>query len=138
MYHSVLVDNQYLFGNIILEAIPHPNGILGVVLQWASVLCHYLGGSLFFVVALPFLYILYDRRFGIKLVFALLASGLINSLLKFFLMSDRPVGLSTMFSHIQRTVHESSYGFPSGHSQISILLWGMVFLHFKKKLFVKF
>lgn len=134
MEHTVLYDNNYLFGNLIIEGIPHPAGIIGLILKYLSVVCHFAGGTIFFVVLLPFIYICYDKRFGIKLGFALLTSGIINGFFKFIGHSYRPIGLSDSILAVQDTlIKETSFGFPSGHSHVSILIWGLLFIYFKNR-----
>ncbi len=127
------IDNEYLFGNIILEAIPHPENIIGSLLKTLTIICHYAGGISFWVVALPLAYLFLDRKFSIKIAMALFSTGIINGLLKFYFQSPRPFGLSSQFQEVQRYVSESSFGVPSGHSHVSILVWGIVFLDFQHK-----
>jgi membrane-associated phospholipid phosphatase len=127
------IDNAYLFGNIILETIPHPDNIIGLLLNILTIICHYAGGISFWVVALPLAYLFLDRKFSIKVALALFSTGIINGLLKFYFQSPRPFGLSSQFQEIQKYVSESSFGVPSGHAHVSILVWGIVFLDFQNK-----
>lgn len=136
MEQHVLFENDFLFGNIILEAIPHPSNWIGEFLKYSSILCHVLGGDKFFIFLLPFVYLSYNRIFGIKLAIALLSSGIINGFAKYYFESVRPFGLSESILNSQGNfIKEASYGFPSGHTQISILIWGFLFLEFKNKYF---
>jgi membrane-associated phospholipid phosphatase len=124
-------QNQYLFGNIILEMIPHPNGFLGNLLNILTIICHYLAGISTFVLLIPIIYFFYNRKLGIKLAIAVLSTGIINGLQKFQFSSPRPIGLSAQYYEIQNQIKELSFGFPSGHAHISILVWGLFYIQFK-------
>jgi len=128
---QVPFENEYLFGNTFLEFIPHPTNWIGDVLDLLTIVCHYLGGITFFVILLPILYLFYDRRFASYLAYAVFSVGIINGLLKYFFMSPRPSNLSEKFISISSHVREYSFGLPSGHSHVSILVWGLFFFHFK-------
>lgn len=128
---QVPFQNEYLFGNVLLEAIPHPENFLGTILNIMTLVCHYMGGITFFVFSLPIVYLFYSRKFGSLLAYALFSTGIVNGLLKFFFESPRPTGLSEKFIEISSLVQEHSFGLPSGHSHVSILIWGLVFLEFK-------
>jgi membrane-associated phospholipid phosphatase len=128
---NVLIQNDLLFSNLLIEIIPHPTGIFGHVLNYLTIFCHYMAGIPVFIVLLPILYFFYNQRFGTKMGIAIMLTGISNGLLKFYSASPRPTGLSEKFYSLQDYVKESSFGFPSGHSHISILLWGMIFLQFK-------
>ncbi len=137
--HHVLFENAYLFGNLFLESIPHPSGTLGEILRLLSTLCHFMGGANFFVFLLPFVYFCYSRNFGIKLGIALLSTAFFNGLAKYLFESARPIDLSEAILAVQSDlIKESSFGFPSGHSHVSILVWGILFLEFKNKFFRAF
>jgi membrane-associated phospholipid phosphatase len=137
--HHVLFENGYLFGNLFLEAIPHPNGTLGEILRWLSTFCHFMGSANFFVFLLPLVYLCYNKNFGIKLGIALLSTAFFNGLAKYFFESARPTELTESILAVQSDlIKESSFGFPSGHSHVSILVWGILFLEFKNKFFRAF
>jgi len=137
--HHVLFENGYLFGNLFLEAIPHPTGTIGDILRWLSTLCHFMGGANFFVFLLPFVYLCYNRNFGIKLGVALLSTAFFNGLAKYMFESARPIDLPDSILAVQSDlIKETSFGFPSGHSHVSILVWGILFLEFKNKFFRAF
>ena len=131
MESDVLFQNEFLFGNTLLEWIPHPAGFLGNLLNILTIICHYFGGITVFIVSLPIFYFFYNSRFGIKLCMAVLSTGLINGLQKYFFMSPRPRDLSQQFIEISGFIKENSFGFPSGHAHISILVWGMIYLRFQ-------
>ena len=70
---NVLIQNDLLFGNILLELIPHPVGKLGTVLNFLTIFCHYLAGIPVFIILLPILYFFYNQRFGIQMAMAILS-----------------------------------------------------------------
>ncbi|MDX1958628.1 MAG: phosphatase PAP2 family protein [Leptospiraceae bacterium] len=131
MEPRVPFENEILFGNKFLESIPHPTGFLGDLINLIVIICHYLGAIGFFFALIPFTFYFYNRRFGVKLAVAVISTGIFNGLAKFFFKSPRPTNLSSQFDRIQTIIKEGSFGLPSGHSHVSILLWGMIFLHFK-------
>jgi membrane-associated phospholipid phosphatase len=124
-------QNDYIFGNLFLESIPHPQGMFGDLLNYFTILCHYMGGITFFLILVPILYFYYQKQFAIKIAAAILTTGLFNGLAKFYFQSPRPSGLSEQFTAIKSHINEGSFGLPSGHSHVSILVWGLIFLHFK-------
>lgn len=78
------------------------------------------GSELCVLVALPFIYWCVDRKKGIRISVAILVSVFLNQGLKTLTAQPRPydfepaLGLSS----------ETTYGFPSGHSQTSVVFWG--------------
>ena len=124
-------QNDYIFGNSLLEAIPHPDGILGSILYGLSVAAHFSGGPNFFTLFMPFILYFYSMRFGWKLMIAICSTGVFNGLAKFYFQSPRPHHLSQTFDQFQSQVHEGSFGLPSGHTQVSLGVWLLVFFEFK-------
>ncbi|MCB1189439.1 MAG: phosphatase PAP2 family protein [Leptospiraceae bacterium] len=128
--YSVFSDN-YLFGNGLLEKIPHPEGFLGGVFNILSFICHFMGGATFFAIFLPFLYLCFDRTLALKIGIGLLFSGFANGITKYFCENPRPSDLPLKIMKLQSHANETAFGFPSGHSHVSILVWGIFFLRFK-------
>ena len=80
-----------------------------------------------------------SKSFGIKLGIALLSTAFLNGLAKYLFESARPIDLSDAILAVQSDlIKETSFGFPSGHSHVSILVWGILFLEFKNKFFRAF
>jgi membrane-associated phospholipid phosphatase len=132
MEPKVPFENQYLFGNTFLEALPHPNNWIGDLFNFITLACHYMGGVPFFIVVLPILYFFYNRRFAVLVAIALFSTGIVNGLLKYLFASPRPSGLSEQFIAISSHVKEYSFGLPSGHAHVSILIWGLFLAEFKQ------
>ncbi|MGB9749899.1 MAG: phosphatase PAP2 family protein [Caldisericia bacterium] len=88
-----------------------------------------LGSLEFYLILISFLFFIFDDRKTIKILFLLMISYLINSLLKNIFKFPRPD------ENIVKPVYKESgggYGFPSGHSQNSLVLWLGLFYIFKK------
>ena len=138
MLHRVLFENEVLFGNAFLQSIPHPSGFLGEILKDLSIFCHFAGGITFFVFLLPFVYLCYSRLFGVQIALAALSTGIINGTMKIFGESARPLFISPEVEDLRKIANETSYGFPSGHAHVSVLIWGILFLQFKNIYFRTF
>ena len=83
----------------------------------------FLGSELFFLLVMPALYWCIDPVFGFRAGMMLVISGGLNSILKMFLHTPRPYWVD---SRVQALSSETSFGLPSGHSQNSAAIWGMV------------
>lgn len=127
MEFSVLYPDEFFFGNKILESLHYYDAILGPLFQFLSILWHYLGSNLFFIALLSLIYILYSPRIGTIVAVGLLSSGISNGLLKFFFKSPRPTGLDSNIFTFMEKAGEHAFGFPSGHCQSSVVVWGLLF-----------
>jgi glycerophosphoryl diester phosphodiesterase len=65
-------------------------------------------------------YWLWNRPLFLRLTLLVLASALINALLKDWLQDPRPAGI-----HLDTSVADS-WGMPSGHAQVALVLWGLL------------
>lgn len=81
----------------------------------------YLGSEYFYMLILPLLYWCIDRRRGHQLAFLFLVSMWLNGLLKDVANMPRP---SALFDGVQVLVRETSNGFPSGHAQGAMTVFG--------------
>ncbi|TGM57056.1 phosphatase PAP2 family protein [Leptospira adleri] len=120
-------QDSFWFGNGFLETLR--GTALDPALGWMSLLFHHLGGNLFFMILLSSVYIFWDRKLGIRLGIGLLSSGIVNGLAKAFFESPRPL-LAWMGPG---SLTEFAYGFPSGHVQSSVVIWGLIFLNTKSR-----
>ncbi|MCG6168470.1 phosphatase PAP2 family protein [Leptospira sanjuanensis] len=120
-------QDSFWFGETFLVSLR--GGGFDPVLGIVTLVFHHLGGNTFFMILLSSVYVLADRKLGIRLAFGLLTTGILNGLTKAFLESPRPnlpwIGPGNLT--------EGSYGFPSGHVQTSVVIWGLIFLHVKNK-----
>lgn len=77
----------------------------------------FLGQEEFFLLALPAIYWLYDKKLGRRLVYLLMLGTWTNEALKNLFRLPRPPASISL-------VEEAGYGLPSGHSQLGVMLWG--------------
>lgn len=74
-----------------------------------------LGEEYFYIFALALVFWCVDKRYGYKLSFALLFSGVVNGVVKSVVRAPRPIGTEGIRSLRVETATGSS--FPSGHTQ---------------------
>jgi glycerophosphoryl diester phosphodiesterase len=86
-----------------------------------------LGYARFFMLFLPLGYWLLDKRLFGRVGLVLLASGLLNSLLKELLQDPRPDSVPWLDD-----VDPTSFGMPSGHAQISVAVWGWIAVELRR------
>ena len=79
----------------------------------------FLGDADFFLLAIPLLYWLVHKRFGLEVAYLLVFSLTVNLALKSFFQLPRP----PMAMHL---VEQGGYGFPSGHSMNAVAMWGFI------------
>ncbi|WP_246052307.1 phosphatase PAP2 family protein [Leptospira idonii] len=96
----------------------------GSLFFFLSVICHYLGGTVFFLVLISFAYAFYNPKLGFELATGLLTSGLVIALGKFYFESPRPFPYPEAFG-------EKAFGFPSGHAYSAVVVWGLLAYRFK-------
>ncbi|MBM9501326.1 phosphatase PAP2 family protein [Leptospira sp. 201903071] len=121
-------QDSFWFGNGFLETL-RGTSLNASLLGWVSLLFHHLGGNLFFMILLSSVYIFWNRKLGIRLGVGLLTSGIVNGLAKAFFESPRPF-LAWMGP---ASLTEFAYGFPSGHVQTSVVIWGLILLNTKSR-----
>ena len=89
----------------------------------------FLGDTEFYLLAMPLLFWCIDTTLGIRIGIVLLASGGLNSILKFGFASPRPFWVS---SKVEPLVEATGFGFPSGHAQNAAGIWGLFAASSKK------
>ena len=102
---------------------------LGGWLELPMKLLSFLGTEEFFMFVLPLVYWCLDSRLGIRIAFILMLSIGINGALKLVFHGPRPYWYSP---DVKGLGSEASFGAPSGHSQNSFALWGMLAVWLKK------
>lgn len=92
--------------------------------QWRTPLFNYyflfaafLGQEEFFLITLPAVYWLYNKQVGRRLVYLLMLGAWTNEAFKNIFRLPRPPLAIAL-------VEEVGYGLPSGHAQLSVMLWG--------------
>ena len=95
----------------------------------------WLGYKDFLFLFVPFCYWFFDRKlFGIFTLFVFI-SALANAYLKDFFQDPRPENILNLDPYLSAL--GPSYGFPSGHAQLAVVIWGFIFLHTQNNL-IKF
>lgn len=93
------------------------------VLDYFFIFLSFLGTEEFFLVAVPLVYWLYEKRLGFALGVLFCSSAFLNNFLKGLFALPRPPATEV------RVLYASSgtgYGFPSGHAQNSTVFWGLL------------
>ncbi len=83
----------------------------------------FLGNELFFLVVMTGLYWCINSSLGIRVGLALLSTASLNSWLKSLFHGSRPYWFSDTIDSFSQ---ETSFGFPSGHSQSAVVVWGRI------------
>ena len=111
-----------------INSIRSPN--LTIFFQYVT----WLGYKDFLFLFVPFCFWFFDRKvFGTFTLFVFI-SALINTYFKDFFQDPRPdviLNIDPWASPV-----DLSYGFPSGHAQLAVVIWGFLFLN-TKNIFLK-
>jgi len=91
-----------------------------------------LGDELFYLLLFPFLLWCVDFYLGIRVGIIFLLSVYVNAGLKGIFQQPRPFDI---LAEIQK-VHASGYGFPSGHAQSSLIVWGSI-AYWEKQIWIR-
>jgi len=91
-----------------------------------------LGDELFYLLLFSFLLWCVDFYLGIRVGIIFLLSVYVNNGIKEIFQQPRPFDI---LPEIQK-VHASGYGFPSGHAQSSMVVWGSI-AYWKKQILIR-
>jgi membrane-associated phospholipid phosphatase len=103
---------------------------LGSWLTFPMKVFSFLGQEEFFILVLPALYWCIDSALGLRIFLMLMISNGANIFFKFVFHTPRP------FWYDQRAIpisHETTFGMPSGHAQVSASLFGYFMAFLKKR-----
>lgn len=100
-------------------------GFLEVILK----ILDFAGDELFYIAALGLIYWAFNKRLGIRMIFALISIGIVNSFVKDLFSSPRPYDVSEAVNEL---FTEDSYGVPSGHVALSMMVWGYLAYSLRK------
>ncbi len=89
----------------------------------------FLGSEEFFLLVLPALYWSVDAALGLRVGMILLFSSWLNGLFKLMFAAPRPYWVSAA---VKPLTVEASFGFPSGHAQIGVGVWGTLAARLQK------
>lgn len=93
-------------------------GFLEVILK----ILDFAGDELFYIAAFGLIYWAFNKRLGIRMIFALITIGLVNFFVKDFFARPRPYEIAPDL--VKNIFTEESYGLPSGHVAVSMMVWG--------------
>ncbi len=100
----------------------------------------YLGEPIVFIVMVAVLFIMYDKKFAKNLALSLVFTVYLNEFFKNIFMDPRPattnIDLDEITPENPTGLVETSYGFPSGHTQSAIGTWGYIAYDFRKRLYI--
>jgi len=103
---------------------------LSPALDWPFTLFTLLGDEAFFLLFLPFVYWVLDRSLGSRLTVLVLLSAYLNLVAKVLAGQPRPFDLAPGIALIGEAI---GGGFPSGHTQNSVVLWGYLGLQVRRR-----
>jgi membrane-associated phospholipid phosphatase len=89
-----------------------------------------LGSEAFYILVMPAVVWCVDVRAGLRMGLVLLTSATLNSLLKLAFGWPRPYWVS---DQVRALAHEGSYGFPSGHAQNALAMWGTLAIVLRRR-----
>jgi membrane-associated phospholipid phosphatase len=88
-----------------------------------------MGEEVFFTLLAFSVYWCIDKRTGVRLVILFLLSGYINTLAKVLASQPRPFEYN---SRVRKLFEADGGGFPSGHTQNTVVIWGELAFRFRK------
>ena len=94
----------------------------------------WLGYKDFLFLFVPFCYWFFDRKIFSTFTLFVFISALINAFLKYFFQDPRPENIESIDPFLVSL--DPSYGFPSGHAQLAVVIWGFILLRSKNN-FIK-
>jgi membrane-associated phospholipid phosphatase len=90
---------------------------LGPIMRTISL----LGTEDFFLLIMPVIFWSLDSALGIRLGYLILSSSSVNGWIKLVFQGSRPYWFD---ARVKGLANESSFGFPSGHTQSATVIWG--------------
>jgi membrane-associated phospholipid phosphatase len=90
----------------------------------------WLGYTTFFLIALPAAYWAWDKNAVTRVALIVLASAILNALLKDIWQNPRPDPSLWIDPNMSG---DTSYGLPSGHTQVGIVMWFWIAYEIRKK-----
>ena len=88
-----------------------------------------MGNQAFYMVFFPLLYWCVDRRVGARLIVLFLFSSCLNAVAKELAAQPRPFEYDPL---VQRLGNAGGGGFPSGHTQSAVVIWGYLASQFRR------
>lgn len=119
-------NEWYIFGYTILKFFAN---IRSNFLNNLFIIITDLGSIQFYLILFTFFFLIFEDKITLKLLILLTISYLTNSIFKNIFKSPRPDEKIVEAIYVESG---GGYGFPSGHSQNSTVLWIGLYLTFKK------
>lgn len=91
-------------------------------LDWPFRVFTFMGEEEFFLILLPLIYWCLDRQTGARLTIAFLLCAYTNAVVKTLAAQPRPPDYAP--GRVKTLWEASGYGFPSGHTQSAVVVWG--------------
>jgi membrane-associated phospholipid phosphatase len=88
-----------------------------------------MGNEMFYLIFFPLVYWCVDRRVGARLIVLFLFSSFTNAVAKQWAGQPRPFEYDPI---VQRLWPTGGRGFPSGHTQSAVVIWGYLASQFRK------
>jgi membrane-associated phospholipid phosphatase len=115
-----------------MEALQNGVGAVGVDLAQVFT---FIGNQEFYLLLFPLLFWCIDRAIGARVAVLYLLSVVLNTNIKDFVAQPRPYELSPEIAQVDPAgdyIYGEGFGFPSGHAQWSITIWGALALWMRK------
>ncbi|BCY18317.1 acid phosphatase [Leptolinea sp. HRD-7] len=117
------LDSQY---NLILQNLSGNGNSLNVFMELMS----FIGSVVFLTLLVAVVYWCIDTRLGLRLGISLFITNNLYSIFKLALHSPRPYWVD---SKVKALSTESSFGFPSGHANMSSAIYGYLGINTRKR-----
>ncbi|TGN09852.1 phosphatase PAP2 family protein [Leptospira ilyithenensis] len=124
MNDSFFSNQAIWFSQGPLDSLHSLDPSLGTIFHFLSLVCHFLGGTVFFLGLISTAFVFFSPKRSLELSFALLTSGIVIGLAKFYFESPRPHPYPEAFD-------EKAFGFPSGHAYCAVVVWGLLVYRIK-------
>lgn len=85
----------------------------------------FLGNEEYYILSIPLLYWLYDKKFALRFGIFFLMNAYLNSFLKHIFKAPRP-------PKALHKIEQGGYSFPSGHAQGNTSFWGYLAVQLKR------
>jgi membrane-associated phospholipid phosphatase len=90
---------------------------------------NFTGTENFYIVALCVFFWCLDRRTGARLMFLFVLSAFLNAIVKVWAGQPRPFQYD---SRVQELFEAPGFGFPSQHTQYTVVVWGLLAIRFRR------
>lgn len=128
-------NNQILFGEGILNSI---HLFIGGWFDTFMFIITKMGDEIFYTLFLPVLFWCYDKKNSIKIGIIFLISITLNDMIKEIFQNPRPdpSNLVEGIRELSLSYRPSTPGFPSGHTQGSLAMWGAIMYLIRNRIII--